>query len=456
MGNLLTSLLNSTNALSVFSQGMQVVENDVTNSSTPGYVSQTQSFQSAPFDPSTGAPGGVVAGPVESSRDLYAEQNVRAAQSGLGYSTQEAGDLSQVSELYTVNGTSGIGPAIDGLFNDFSALSVNPNDTTARQTVLNDATTLAQTIQTTANGLGTAAQQVSGNAQSDISTINSLAGTIAQINGQAIHDPQGGTDAGLDAQLNATLEQLSQYTNYTALQQPNGSVTVYIGGQTPLVVGNQVDAIQGNFSAQQATILDSTGADITSQITGGQLGGDLNVYNNNLPSYVTGLNTLAQGIADQVNTALSNGIDQNGNAPTQNLFTYDPNAPAMTLAVNGSLTPDQIAAALPGAAGGNGNAVSLAALGSATTLNGTTFAGYYGQLGSQVGGDLANAQSAQNTQSNVLTQAQTLRSNVSGVSLDEEASRLIQFQSGYEAITKMITVLDNLTASVIDMIDTTT
>jgi flagellar hook-associated protein 1 FlgK len=54
-----------------------------------------------------------------------------------------------------------------------------------------------------------------------------------------------------------------------------------------------------------------------------------------------------------------------------------------------------------------------------------------------------------------LTQAQTVRSNVSGVSLDEEASRLIQFQTGYEAVTKMITILDNLTSSVLNMIDTT-
>ena len=454
MGNLLTSLLNSTNALAVFSRGLQVVQNDVTNSSTPGYVKQTQTFNALPFDPSTGAPGGVTAGVVESSRDVYAEQNVRTAQSDLGFSTQQASDLAQLSSLFSVNGTSGIGPAIDQLFSNFSALSVSPNDATARQTVLNSAGTLAQTIQQVAQGLGSASQQVSGNAQNDITAINNLAATIAQINGQGIRDPQGGTDAGLDAQLNSTLEQLAQYTNYTAIQQSNGSTTVLIAGQTPLVVGNQVDAIQGDFSSPQASVLDSTGQDITSQIRGGQLGGDLDAYNNKLPAYQTSLDTLAQGIADQVNGALSNGIDENGASPTQDLFTYNAAAPALTLAVNSALTPDQIAAASPGAPGGNGNALNLASLGSAQTLNGATFAGYYGELGSQVGTDISDAQSAQTTQTQVLTQAQTLRSNVSGVSLDDEASRLIQFQTAYEAVTKMITILDNLTGSVINMLDT--
>lgn len=456
MGNLLTSLLNSTNALDVFSRGLQVVQNNVSNSSTPGYVTQTATFIAEPFDLDTGAPGGVTAGPVQSSRDLYLEQNVRTAQSALGFSTQQASDLSEISNLYSVNGTSGVGPAIDQLFNDFSALSVNPNDTTARQTVLNDAGTLAQSIQQVATGLGTASQQIAGNAQGQISEINSLAGTIAQINGEGIRDPQGGTDAGLDAQLNATLEQLSQYTNYTAIQQSDGSTTVLIGGQTPLVVGNQVDAIQGDFSSPQATILDSTGQDITSQITGGQLAGSLTDYNTTVPSYVTGLNTLAQGIADQVNTALDNGVDENGNAPTQNLFTYNPVAPALSLAVNSSLTPDEIAAALPGAPGGNGNALSLASLGSAATVNGATFAGYYGQLGSQVGNDSANATSSQTTGTSVLTQAQTLRSNVSGVSLDDQAAQLIQFQTAYQAVTKMISLLDDLTSAVINMIDPAT
>ena len=54
MGNLFTSLLNSSSALRAYSQALQVVQNDVTNASTPGYVKQVQTFRALPFDVSVG------------------------------------------------------------------------------------------------------------------------------------------------------------------------------------------------------------------------------------------------------------------------------------------------------------------------------------------------------------------------------------------------------------------
>ncbi len=233
-------------------------------------------------------------------------------------------------------------------FQSFSQLSVNPNDTVSRQAVLNQAQVLAQNFQTTAAGLENQGSGIDNEARSTIASINQLAGQVATINQQNRVDPSGGVNAGVDAQLNSTLEQLSQLVNFTALQQPDGTVTIYIGGQTPLVTGGQAFAISGDFSTPQTAIISSTGADISGQITGGQLSGLLDDKNNVLPSYMQDLNTLAQSVADQVNTGLSNGIDQNGAAPSADLFTYNPaTGAAVTLGVN-PLTPDQIAAASPG------------------------------------------------------------------------------------------------------------
>jgi flagellar hook-associated protein 1 FlgK len=198
--------------------------------------------------------------------------------------------------------------------------------------------------------------------------------------------------------------------------------------------------------------LSSTGADISSQLTGGKLGALLDDKNAVIPSYLGDLNTLAQGVADQVNTTLAQGIDQNGAAPAANLFTYNPaNGAALSLAVN-PLTPDQIAAALPGATGGNGNALNLAALGDAKTLNGYTFTQFYGNLGGRVGSDLSKAKSDQSTTQLLLSQTQDLRAQVSGVSLNEEAEHLVAFQRAFEATSKMIGILDSLTQTVINII----
>lgn len=455
MGNLFTSILNTANALRVFQDGLTVTENNVTNANTPGYVKQTQTLEALPFDLTVGLPGGVAAGPVVSSRSAFAEKSVRDQQTALGLYQQKIADLTPLQSFFDLSSTSGLASSMDALFSSFSQLSVNPNDTVSRQDVLNKAATVTQQFQDTANGLLSQGADIDGQTRSTIANINQLASTIAEVNSSGRVDPSGATNAGLDAQLNSSLEQLSQLVNFTTLQQPDGTVSVFVGGQTPLVVGGQAYVVQGDFSTPQTAVLSSTGADISGTITGGQLSALLDDKNNAVPSYLNDLNTLAQSLADQVNTTLASGIDQNGAAPATDLFTYNPvQGSALTLSVN-PLTPDQIAAALPGAPGGNGNALNLAQLSTAPTVNGYTFAQFYGNLGGRVGSDLAQATGAQTTKQNLLSQAQALREQVSGVSLDEEAENLIAFQRSYQATAKMLSVLDSLTDTLMNIIPST-
>lgn len=452
MGDLAASMINAASALQVFEGALDVTQNNVTNADTPGYATQVPTLVAQPFNVIAGSPGGVALGNTQSTRDQFAEQAVRTQQTAYSYDQQQVSDLSTVQNYFSLSTSSGIAPAITALFNSFSQLSVTPNDTVARQTVLNNAQALAQNFNDTANGLlsqVTNMQQATG---STIEAINQLGATIAQINADNPVDLGGGVDAGVDAQLNAALDQLSQYVNFTVLPQSNGQVSVYLGGQTPLVLGSQSYAIQGDFSTQQTAILSSSGTDITSQLTGGQLGAEINDNNNLLPSYVNGLNTLAQTLADQVNNALNQGVDESGAAPTTDLFTYNATSgAALTLAVN-PLTPDQIAAASPGATGGNGNALALAALANTPVVNGYTFAQAYGNIGGQVGTDLSTAQNSSTTDQALLSQAQTLRQQTSGVSLDQQAENLLDYQRSYDAISKMISVLNDLNLDVINIL----
>jgi flagellar hook-associated protein 1 FlgK len=452
MGSLAASLINASGALDAYQGALEVTENNVTNANTPGYANQLVNLVAQPFDLANGDSGGVMLGTTQSSRSQLAEQSVRTQQSAYSYDQQQVSDLSTAQDYFSLSATSGIGPDMSAFFGSFSSLSVTPNDTVARQTVLNDAATVAQDFNDAADGLLSQTNNLQQATISTISSINQLAGTIAQINSQTSVGPSGGVDAGVDAQLNASLDELSQYVNFTVLQQPDGQTSVYLGGQTPLVVGEQSYAIQGDFSTPQTAILSSSGTDITDQVANGQLGAELNDNNNLLPSYVSGLNTLAQTFADQVNNGLNNGIDENGAAPVTNLFTYNATTgAAASLAVN-PLTPDQIAAASPGAPGGNGNALALAALANAPVANGYTFAQAYGNLGGQVGTDLSSATNNSTTDEALLSQAQSLRQQISGVSLDVEAVNLMQYERSYDAISKMLGVLNTLSLDVVNIL----
>jgi|HubBroStandDraft_6_1064221.scaffolds.fasta_scaffold99252_3 flagellar hook-associated protein 1 FlgK len=449
---LLTTILNSANALQVYEKEFATIQNNISNQNTPGFAEQNQTLVADSFNPSESLYGGISAGPVESTRSQYLEQAVRSQTTLLGSAEQQASDLTPLQSLFDLTSATGVSGSLNSFFNSFSSLSVSPNDTETRQNVITQAQTLATAFNQAATGLNSASSNVEEETGDSVSTINQIAGDLANINAQYGSSPTGSANAGLDAQVNSDLENLSEVANFTVVPTSNGQFNVYLGGQTPLVMGDTAYSISANFSTPQTSIEDSQGNDITSQITGGQLGAQIQENNTTLPGYMTSLNTLAQTFADTVNNVLSQGVDQNGNPPANNLFTYDAASDAAsTLAVTPGFTTDQIAAAVPSAPGGNGNALAVAQLATAADVNGLTFTEAFGSLGQQVGTDISNATNDQTEQQNLVTQAQAQRAAVSGVSLDAQAALLLEFQQSYQAMSQVVQTLNTLTDSLMNM-----
>ncbi len=444
MSGITDALNSSANNLRSLNRSLAIIQSNVGNASTPGYARQDVG---AALDRASSAD------PLQqaSSRDEFAELAVHRQNSSLGQFDQLSSILATVEPNYPASGDSGIPKSISDLFATFSALSANPNDNGARQLVFDRARQVALNFNSTAASLGNTLADARQQVSASVDSINRLAGLIRDFNTSPRNSSGILSDPNVDAKLHAALEQLSEFANIQTLRQSDGSLTVLLDGQTPLVVGAQQYRIQVDAtSSPTESIRDSNGADITSQISAGRLGGGLQAVNQLLPSYQNGLNQLAQGIADAVNGALAAGVDSSGalGAP---LFTYTASNAASSLAFTG-ITTAQVAAAAPGAPGGNGNALALSALGTSPVLNGLTFAGFYGSLSSQVGSDVAGARDNQTAQQQLLAQARAQRNASSGVSLDEEAVRLVEFQTAYQATAKLVTVLDQLSQATIAMI----
>jgi len=480
MANLLATLVNSATTLSAYDQVLQVTQNNVANASTPGYARQTQTLEAMPFDPTRGDAGGVRAGTALSSRDEYAEQAVRQQNVLLGAATQSVNSLTSLQSYFDVSGSSGIPYALNNLLQAFSAWGQTPNDANARQNVINQASDLAGAFQDAANGLTTVTQDTDQQLQQTTAQINSLVGQLQQFN----KDVMGGdhNDSGLDAQVHSTLEQLSQYVNFTATKQPDGTVNIMLNGQTPLLIEDRQyqiacnmvqapDAVYAN-APPLAQITASDGTDITAGITTGQLGALLTMRNSMLPGYIGDgaqqgdLNAMAQQFADRVNQLLTSGNISDG-PPAQTgvaLFTYDaanPTNVAGSLAINPAISASQLAAIDPGPPEvSNGIALTLSGLAnptdSADEIQGESFTAFYGDMASRVGNALSEATDQQQVQQSAVAQAQNLRQQASGVDLDQEAMTLVQFQQAYEANSRLISVLDQLTADVINILSTVT
>jgi flagellar hook-associated protein 1 FlgK len=480
MANLLSTMMSAAGALNAYSQALDVVQNNVSNASTPGYAAQTQQLESMPFDPAEGFSGGVTAGQVVSSRDEYAEQAVQQQTTILGQAQQDVSSLTALQSQFDVTGASGIPSALNNLFQAFSAWGQTPTSTVAQQNVLQQANSVATAFQQTAAGLAQVAQDTGQQLQQTVADVNQMSAQLASYNQQIMNGDRN--DAGLDAQIHSTLEQLSQDGSIAATKQADGTYTVLLSGQTPLVVGAQAYTISAQPSApdpasanpngpSHQSILAYDGADITASITGGQLGSLLNTANTVLPSYLGdanqpgSLNTLAQKFAHQVNSLLTAGYQTDGSdgsapAPGVALFTYDTtNATnvAQSLRVDPTVVPDQLAAIDLGPPEvSNGVALALSQLANPISANdeigGLSYTQYYGNMAAKAGSLLSNATNQQQTQQAAVAQAQNVRQQISGVSLDEEATILIQFQQAYEANSKLITMLDQLTQDTINIL----
>ncbi|HUA85577.1 MAG TPA: flagellar hook-associated protein FlgK [Bryobacteraceae bacterium] len=475
MGGLFGALNSSVSALDALQNALDVAQNNVSNSSTPGYSNQIPTFEAQPFNVSGGLDGGVNSGPTQSTDDVYADQAVWTQLAQQGNYTAQSTALSSIQSLFDVTGQTGVLGALNNLFQSFSAWSTDPDSSSNQQDVISQAQAFAEQFQSAASSLSQTTTQLNQQISGAVGQINSLASQIATDNA-AIAQSQP-PDPNVQANLQAAIENLSQVADVTVQYASNGTATVLLGGQSELVVGSQQYSIQANFAnatggnanaVPNAQILDSNGDDITADISQGSLGGLLYVRNTVLPSLQGNgqqqgsLNVLAQQVADQVNQILTSAQTTGGQAGTA-LFTYDAASPvdvAATLAVNPSITGDELAPVDPGPPEvGNGAALALSNLGNSTAstsaTDGQTILEYSASIATQVGQQASDAQTGQTLHTQLLAQAQSVQTQISGVSLDAEAALVLQLQEGYDAAGKMVTVISSLATTLINMVPST-
>lgn len=476
MSNLLASFSTSSNALDVFQQALNVIQNNVNNSSTPGYAKQSLNLEAQPLDVAAGLLGGVSANGLNDSRDQYIEEQVQQQSQALGQYTMQAQNTGAIQSHFDMSGASGVSGALSNLLQSFSAWSASPSDPTAQQSVLNSANTFAQSVQALSTTLNQTSVSIDGQIGSTVSQINTIAGQIQQYNAQRLQT--GKDDPGAQAQLYSSLDSLSQLVNFSTVKQSDGTVSVLLAEGSPLVLGKQEYALSSNSSVNSspppvnpqspptAHILDSQGADITGEITSGQLGGLLDTRNRVLGSILGdaqqqgSLNQFAQGVADTVNSILQSGTvsTATGAAHGTALFTYsgaDATAVAGSLQLNPAVTTSQLAP-VDSSGNANGNANALADLenptGSLGQIGGYSMVQFFGNIAASVGQENQTATTNLQAQQQVVAHTTSLRDQTSGVSLDQEAANVLVFQRAYQASAQVLNVMNTMVDSVLNLI----
>lgn len=445
MSGLFASLSAAAHSLDAQRYGLDVTGQNIANLNTEGYVRRRIDLAERPtFD----GVGGVEVLGVRATRDAFIDRRLRAE---LPAESRDSAMANALSVVETSLGTTGksIDGALNALFTAFSALSVDPQSSVARDGVLLQASRLAGAFNEMSGRLEASQEEADADVRGSVDQINDLAGTIAALNAQIGSAPTGADVEPLRDKLDVALQNLSKLTTISVISQPQGTVDVSIGSGRALVVGAESYALTvTNAPGTGLAEIRAGGVDITDSLEGGSIGGLLAVRDEVLPDYMAQLDQLAYDVTTKINEVHSTGYDLNGNTgPLLYLPLASVQGAAAAMKVDPAVAADssKIAASATGAPGDNGIAKALANLRNADAARGgtSTFTEAWSVLVHTVGSDSAAARNSLSMRSETVNAIQRLRDSVSGVSLDEEAGRLMQFQRAYEANARFFAAIDS-------------
>lgn len=353
-------LSTSVSGLLAFQRALTVTSNNISNVATPGYSVQNPSFTPNPGQATASGyiGSGVSIDTITRSYDELLAGQVRTSQSGYSSFNTYASTAAQVTNMLS-NTTTGLTASLQAFVNAVQTVANSPSSTAQRQALLSQAQGLTQQLQSYNSQLASYSQGVESQLGSTVTQINTLSAGIAQLNGQIA---QGLASTGqppndLMDKRDLMLDQLSQYVSVSTATQADGSMNVYIGTGQPLVVGSTSQALSAFTDPYDSTKHDigivsgGSTADVTSEITGGSLGGLLAVRSQVLQPVQNTLGQFSIGLATLVNGSQQAGMDLTG-AAGKPMFSVGPvqvnpastNTGAATVSVTrtnvSNLTPD--------------------------------------------------------------------------------------------------------------------
>jgi flagellar hook-associated protein 1 FlgK len=443
-----TSLSTAVQALNAASGAIQITNNNISNANTPGYTREVTILQEAGSSSENGISlgNGVEFGGYQSVRDELLQTRIEQETQAQSSANAQLSSLQAIQPTFTTSKTD-IGTEMSALFSSISSLSTDSTSSNLQQTVLASGQSLATAFNTASSTLTSQQSGLNTQVTQDVSEINQLSKQIAALNPQITNlKASGQTDGGtLQDQQDALVLKLSALTNVSVTQTDNG-VTLTTGDGTPLVVGLQSYNLQTSTGTDgMQHVLNQNGDNITSSITSGDLGGTIQTRDTTIPGLLTQLNTLANQFATAINTAQASGYDQNG-TKGGDFFTASGSATSITAAsIKVAITdPAKIASSSDGTSGSNGNLVNLSAVQTTHLASGQTPGDAYASLVYQVGSLTSSANAESTAATSTLTQLNDQLSSVSGVSTDEEAANLIQYQQMYEAAARVVSTIQTL------------
>ena len=454
-------------ALMVQQKGIYVTGNNIANVNTPGYSRQRLNMASdVPINTGIGPVGsGVTANEIERVYQRFLGVQINNETQSLGQWQAHKDSLERVESIFNESGGYGLNQVMSEFWNAWQDLTNNPSGSVERTVLVAKSEMLAATFSQNYEDLQQIQRDIDANIEGAVEEINRLSENMVDLNQKIIQMEAGGHTANdYRDQRDLVLKELSELIDIDSFEDATGGVTVSVGSGQVLVEGTHSYNLstQANASGlQDVTWLDSSNNPviITGNISKGKLKGWLDARDVDINNSLNKLDTLAQRLMIEVNTLHASGYGLDGSTGND-FFTVAATAAGFQVNPLIANNTNRIAAAagfnlVPGdKPGDNGNAIAIASLQQAQTMNGNTatFGTYYDSLVSDAGLAVQQATSYYDHQSQMVLQLENYRESISGVSIDEETVNLIKYQNAYQAAAKLISTADEMMETILTMI----
>ncbi|MFW6354107.1 MAG: flagellar hook-associated protein FlgK [Verrucomicrobiota bacterium] len=454
------NLYTQSRSLQAYTQALQVTGQNIASSAQKGYAKQQVVLQSNLPGSVPHMGGSAVNASIKDTRDALISSQIRREQGDLGYQEEHLGYAEQL-ELTLFSGSEGpLDLAAEGgaylnrgllsslstFLDSWADLEAKPDDTAARQSVLDSAGAMVDRFHSDAENLGELRGTVETAVEGSVARVNELLGQVASVQQQLSRLPGGQTTAKaeLTTLREESLSELSEYIGFSftdnAAAPLESSLTVRLadGTTAELLTGSQVN-----------DTLNWDGADLSLTTAGtnlatdkGRLGAQANFLNDTLNEYENHWDLLAGEMVRVVN-----GLYNPGATPGEDFF------------VAGSGTAASIevevanATLLRAGTGGTGNDIarSLAALAKAdlaadhgSPITAGSFSDDLLERQNTLARRIASEQDAVSAQEKVVSFLEQEQQSRSGVDLDAEIAQLLQFQRSYQASSRVLRTLDEV------------
>lgn len=459
------SMINSQTAL-------QTVSHNIANKSTEGYSRQRVDIQA---NEPTGMGNlrigaGARASNVGRINNQFVEKQLEREGAQMGHKEARAESLMRVEQVFNEQLNTGLNKNMAEFFNAYRELSNNPENLAMRNLVKESADFMAKDFKRVNSQLKAIQNEADFRINILVNEVNEIGKEIASLN-QKIQAVEISSREASDERdrRDHLLKELSKRVNIKYGESKDGALTVTVGNSALIVSGHTHRELEvantvaregkreGNVDIFYKATQSGTPLNITQQIKGGEIGGLLEIRDGFINELHDEMDELAYNLANEVNRAHVAGYDRYNEKG--GLF-FEPlervKGASEKLSVSSKILQDPgrvVSAADPNSPADNriANIISQLQYQRKMASDSSTFDDFYNNMVGKVGVYASRANSEVEAQRDIVGQLKNIRESISGVSLDEETARLIEYQKAFDASARLIRATDEMMDTVLNL-----